>query len=62
MPQLCSISSVKERLGPICPTGVLPLLGVIAASLGCDLAVVERRGTFTHSSLCAQIDGQFHPD
>ena len=41
-------------LGPssLCPTGVLPLLEVIATT-GYDLAVVEG-GTSTYSNLCAQ--------
>ena len=49
-------------LGPssLCPTGVLPLLGVIAASLGCDMAVEEEEGLY--SSLCAHTNAQFHHD
>ena len=38
-----ALSAVVGGLGPssLCPTGVLPLLGVIAASRGYDLAVVD---------------------
>ena len=41
MPQLRSISSFKGGLGPssLCPSGVLTIARVIAASLGYDLAV-----------------------
>ena len=50
------------RVGPssLCPTGVLPLLEVIATT-GYDLAVVEG-GTLTYSHLCGQTRAQFCPD
>ena len=51
------------ELGPssLCPTGVFPLLDVIAATTGYDLAVVEG-GTVTCSDRCAQTRPQFRPD
>ena len=51
------------ELGPssLCPTGVLPLLDVIAATTGYDLAVVEG-GTVTCSDRCAQTVAQFRPN
>ena len=44
----------------LCPTGVLPVLGVTAASWVYDLAVVEG-GTLTHSSTGDQTNAQFRP-
>ena len=53
---------IGGRVGPIifCPKSVLSLLGVIAATLGYDLAVVEE-GPSTHKSTDAQSDVQFRP-
>ena len=49
-------------MGPssLCPTGVLPLLDVIAATTGYDLAVVEG-GTLTWRDRCAQTVAQSRP-
>ena len=56
-------SAVVGGLGPpsLCPAGVLPLLDLIAATMGYDLPVVEG-GTLTYSNLCAQTDAQSRPD
>ena len=51
----------EMRSSSLCPTGVLPLLDVIAATTGYDLAVVEG-GTVTCRDRCAQTRAQFRPD